>query len=90
MIKTQVQLPDELYRDTKAIAKKYEMSFAEVVRRGLEQMRLRYPLGKKNSRVWEPPKPRSLGWKGLSADELKDAAQMTSFEEELNRRSQQR
>ena len=90
MTKTQVQLPDDLYRDTKAIAKKYEMSFAEVVRRGLEHMRLHYPLGKKSNKRWEPPKPRSLGWKGLSADELKDAAQMTSFEEDVNRRSPQR
>ena len=32
MIKTQVQIPDHLYREAKRIAADYEMSFAEVVR----------------------------------------------------------
>jgi len=36
MIKTQVQIPDELYRKAKAVAKAREWSLAEVFRRGLE------------------------------------------------------
>jgi hypothetical protein len=88
MIKTQVQIPDELYRDAKAIAKQYEMSFAEVVRRGLEQMRMHYPLRRKAPKHWEPPTPRKLGWKNLSPEELKDAAQMTTFEEDLMKEKQ--
>ena len=36
MIKTQVQIPDELYRKAKAVAKAKEWSLAEVFRRGLE------------------------------------------------------
>jgi hypothetical protein len=36
MIKTQVQVPDELYRKAKALAKAKEWSLAEVFRRGLE------------------------------------------------------
>jgi hypothetical protein len=44
MIKTQVQLPDELYHTAKAIAAQREWSLAEVVRRGIEQMALAYPL----------------------------------------------
>jgi hypothetical protein len=44
MIKTQVQLPDELYRTAKAIAEQREWSLAEVVRRGIEYMALAYPL----------------------------------------------
>lgn len=83
MVKTQVQIPDELYHDTKKIAKQYEMSFAEVVRRGLEQMRMHYPLRKKGKAAWQPPTPRNLGWGGLSDEELKEVAQRTSFEEEL-------
>ena len=35
MIKTQVQIPDDLYREAKRVAADYEMSFAEVVRRSL-------------------------------------------------------
>lgn len=38
MIKTQVQIPDELYHKAKAVAKAREWSLAEVFRRGLEYM----------------------------------------------------
>ena len=43
MIKTQVQLPDHLYREAKRIAGEYEMSFADVVRRGLERVVASFP-----------------------------------------------
>jgi hypothetical protein len=43
MIKTQVQLPDDLYYTAKAIAEQREWSLAEVVRRGIEHMALLYP-----------------------------------------------
>jgi hypothetical protein len=36
MIKTQIQIPDHLYSEAKRIAREREISFAEVVRRGLE------------------------------------------------------
>ena len=36
MIKTQVQIPDELFRRAKEVAARKEWSFAEIVRRGLE------------------------------------------------------
>lgn len=36
MIKTQVQIPDDLYQKAKQVAKEREISFAEVTRRGLE------------------------------------------------------
>lgn len=38
MIKTQIQIPDHLYREAKRIAAEYEMSFAEVVRRDLPKL----------------------------------------------------
>ncbi|MFT6793333.1 MAG: hypothetical protein ACJAR1_001328 [Rubritalea sp.] len=38
MIKAQVQVPDELYKKAKEIAKAKEWSLAEVFRRGLEYM----------------------------------------------------
>ena len=34
MVKTQVQIPDALFREAKRLAAENEMSFAEVVRRG--------------------------------------------------------
>ena len=58
MIKTQVQIPDELYREAKRVAAEYEMSFAEVVRRSLERTLPAYP--PKDS-GWKPPEPLSLG-----------------------------
>ncbi len=43
MVKTQVQLPDELYKEAKRIAREREMSLAEVMRRGIEYMARVYP-----------------------------------------------
>ena len=43
MIKTQVQIPDHLFAEAKRIAAEYEMSFADVVRRGLEGAILAFP-----------------------------------------------
>lgn len=54
MIKTQVQLPDQLYYRAKAIAEQREWSLAEVVRRGLEYMALAYPLAESASE-WKLP-----------------------------------
>lgn len=75
MVKAQVQIPDHLYREAKRIAAEREMSFAEVVRRGLEAMVSTYPaLAPTAPDRWEPPAPRRLGWRGLSASELRDLA----------------
>ena len=49
------------------------MSFAEVVRRGLERIAPTYP-PRKPVAEWIPPKPRKLGCKRLSAEELRDLA----------------
>jgi hypothetical protein len=43
MIKTQVQIPDELYHKAKRLAEEREWSFAEVMRRGLEYMTRTHP-----------------------------------------------
>ena len=58
MIKTQVQIPDHLYREAKRVAAEYEMSFAEVVRRSLERALPAYP-PKRSS--WQLPVPLNLG-----------------------------
>lgn len=54
MIKTQVQLPDQLYYKAKAIAEEREWSLAEVVRRGLEHMALAYPVHESKNQ-WKLP-----------------------------------
>jgi hypothetical protein len=61
MIKTQVRLPDELYREAKRIAREREMSLAEVVRRGIEYMASVYPPLSVADQQWKPPRPRNLG-----------------------------
>lgn len=43
MVKTQIQFQDHLYREATRIADEYEVSFAEIVRRGLEEAVKGYP-----------------------------------------------
>ena len=61
MVKTQVQIPDRLYREAKRVAAENEMSFAEVVRRGIEEIVQHYPSGRQPPSQWRPPKPHDLG-----------------------------
>ncbi|MEO8195471.1 MAG: antitoxin [Thermoanaerobaculia bacterium] len=55
MVKTQVQIPDHLFREAKRIAAEYEMSFADVVRRGLERVVPAFPPRAGSQTYWELP-----------------------------------
>lgn len=68
MIKTQVQIPDALFHEAKRIAAENEMSFAEVVRRGLEEIVMHHPPGRSSPTDWVPPKAFDLG-KTLAPEE---------------------
>ncbi len=59
MVKTQIQIPDHLYKEAKRIAAEYQMSFAEVIRRSLERTVPAYP--PRSAESWEPPQPMNLG-----------------------------
>ncbi|TDU66064.1 hypothetical protein EI77_03801 [Prosthecobacter fusiformis] len=61
MVKTQVQIPDALFREAKRIAAENEMSFAEVVRRGLEEIILHHPPGRERAAEWQIPAAFDLG-----------------------------
>lgn len=61
MVKTQVQIPDELFREAKRLAAENEMSFAEVVRRGLEEIIRHHPPGRSRADTWTMPEPFDLG-----------------------------
>jgi hypothetical protein len=61
MMRTQIQLPDDLYREAKRVAREREISFAEVVRRGLEYITRVYPPAAAATAPWTPPAPRHLG-----------------------------
>jgi len=64
MIKTQVQLPDALYREVKRVAQEREMSLAEVIRRGAEYITQIYlPLAQPRAE-WKLPGPFDLGVRG--------------------------
>lgn len=60
MIRTQIQLPDQLYNQARQIAKSGEISLAELVRRGLEYMVSVSP-SNAVSDVWTLPPARHLG-----------------------------
>ena len=74
MTKTQIQLPDDLYRQVKAFAAEREWSMAETFRRGVEQLLVRYPRQSGPAAKWSLPAPLDLGWRGLSPEELHRAA----------------
>jgi hypothetical protein len=70
MIKTQIQIPDDLYRELKHLAKRKEWSLAETLRRGGEFMLEIYPDQTIDSQSWTPPSPRHVGWKNINAGEM--------------------
>jgi hypothetical protein len=74
MVKTQIQFPDYLYREAKRIADEYEMSFAEVVRRGLEEAVKGYPAGRTAPGQWSLPEARRMGRPLLHEEEWDVAA----------------
>jgi hypothetical protein len=61
MVKTQIQLPDELYAEAKRVAREREMSLAEVVRRGVEYITRVYPPVSAKPAAWSPPPASDLG-----------------------------
>ncbi len=61
MVKTQVQIPEELFRRAKQVAAQKEWSFAEVVRRGLEYITQVNPQDRGSGTPWRLPDARRLG-----------------------------
>lgn len=75
MNKTQIQVPEELYREIKSFAKAREWSLAETFRRGAELLLEVYdgnPLPA--AKPWSLPVSATVGWQGLSPEQLRDAA----------------
>ena len=61
MVKTQIQLPEILYAEAKRVAHEREITFAEVVRRGIEYVVTAYPRLRDDASEWTLPKPVKLG-----------------------------
>ena len=75
MIKTQIQIPKELFAEIKQFAPRREWSLAETFRRGAEMLLETYAEDTPPaSKAWQPPTSRSVGWRGLTAEQLCDLA----------------
>ncbi len=55
MKRTQIQVPDTLYRQAMAVAEHREISMAELVRRGLEYMVSVTPAPDQSGNAWKLP-----------------------------------
>ena len=61
MTKTQIQLPDPLYKEIKRVSREQDWSLAEVLRRGAEYVVRCYPRRETDRDVWELPAGSDLG-----------------------------
>ncbi len=78
MTRTQIQLPDEVYARAKQLCQVREISLAELARRGIEHILSVYSSAAVSADEWHLPKPRDLGWKGLTHARVKEQAQLTT------------
>ncbi|MDZ4199569.1 MAG: antitoxin [Kiritimatiellia bacterium] len=60
MQRTQIQLPDRLFKAARALAGRKEISLAELVRRGLEYMIATSPEASGSTESWDLPTPHDL------------------------------
>ncbi len=75
MTKTQIQVPNELFAEIRAFAERREWSLAETFRRGAELLLETYAADAPPVPTpWHPPSSRRVGWKGLTAEQLRDLA----------------
>ena len=76
MTKTQIQVPDELFREIRSFAKAREWSLAETFRRGAEMLLEVYDAKATPpaAKGWKAPVSSRVGWKGLNARQLREAA----------------
>lgn len=84
MVRIRVQLPNETYLRAKQVADAKGISLAELVRRGLETILQQYPSPEQIRKPWRLPIV-DLGSRNLSAEEMKELAQRSPCEEDLER-----
>jgi hypothetical protein len=85
MIRTQIQLPNEVHERLKRLAQAKEWSLAETLRRAAEEFLGRYPPPENIVIDWKLPEPMHLGTHPVNAEQLKELAQMSSSEESFLR-----
>jgi hypothetical protein len=73
MTKTQIQVPEDLFAEIREFARRREWSLAETFRRGAELLLETYPEDTPPaSAAWQLPTSGAVGWKGLTAEQLRD------------------
>lgn len=87
MVRVQIQLPDEIHLRAKRLAAAKEISLAELARRGLEMVLAQTPAPEELREPWQAPTVGGLGWRGLSHAQIRDEAQSTPAEAELEKRA---
>lgn len=85
MVRTQIQLPDELYQRAKQFAAERELSLAEITRRGLEIFLSRFPENSAPGAAWKLPTVDGGGIK-LPLRRLRDVATDEEESRSLSRR----
>lgn len=88
MHRIQIQLPKRLHDRAKRLASAKEISFSELARRALEVMLDQSPAPEDVHRDWRVPTVSGLGWKDLSHQAIKEAAQRPPVDEELEKSAQ--
>ena len=74
MVRTQIQLPEALYRDLKRLAADREWSLAETMRRAAAHFLAGHPIPTAEAVQWKPPVSDTVGWRGLSDEAIREAA----------------
>ena len=77
MVRTQIQLPDQVYARARRVAKAKEISLAELARRGIEAILDQYPSPELIGADWTPPRVHSGGVK-VALERLKDFGEVDS------------
>jgi hypothetical protein len=71
MIRTQIQIPTDLYNRAKQLSKEREVPLADLIRKGLEIIVDGSAL-RQSVKVWNPPILKNRGWKIKSQEELQE------------------
>jgi Arc/MetJ-type ribon-helix-helix transcriptional regulator len=71
MKRTQIQIPDPLYKEVKRLAALREWSISEVFRRAVEDLLDRYPPVKRKQE-WSLPEPRDFGRPAVPPEKWRD------------------
>jgi hypothetical protein len=86
MVKTQIQIPDGLYKRLKRLADEQEWSFAETLRRGAELLLATRPVaGSQDTAAWclEPPANTRLRKDPFATDDWRLDANLGTDSQDL-------